>query len=76
MDTKQLRETMSRSISFWEGAMALLEESSSVRTFAMLNPFREFYAYAHKNLIKDEKLYKQTLMERQVHRQSFLSYNS
>ena len=47
-----------------------------MHTFAQLDFFREFYEYGQHNLVKDEKLFKKTLLERQRHKQAFLTYCS
>lgn len=53
-----------------------MKHASQVRTFAELDFFRDFYDFAHYHLMKDEKLYKQTLLHRQNHKQAFLTYSS
>ena len=45
-----------------------MEEACEVRTFAELDFFREFYEFGRKNLFKDEKLFKKTLLDRQRHK--------
>ena len=55
MYTKELRKSQAAQISFWEGILSIMEYASSVRTFAELNFFREFYEFAYVHLMKDEQ---------------------
>ena len=53
-----------------------MEQAAQTPTFAQLKFFRDFYEFGQKNLVKDEELYKESLINRQHHKQAFLSYNS
>lgn len=56
--------------------LQLIEEAAQVNTFAQLKFFKDFYEFGQKMLVKDEQLHRATLLQRQHHRQAFLSYNS
>jgi hypothetical protein len=65
----------SKIISFWQGVIKTLQFSNQVKTFAELEFFQEFMAFADRSLKVEEHIYRQFLMQQMEIKSGFNDYS-